>query len=111
MVVAVLVMLVLLAVFPLLRIKEPTQQCHTKEMVISENRGPQHSTLNSRILIIRIPQNKVPPKFRKLPNLPPRGIEAAEGVVADPRLRPGDVELARRNKNSHHPFGASLLQL
>ena len=60
MVVAVLVMLVLLAVFPLLRIKEPTQQCHTKEMVISENRGPQYSTLNSRILIIRIPQNKVP---------------------------------------------------
>ena len=26
----------------------------------SEHRGPEYSTLNSRILIIRIPQNKVP---------------------------------------------------
>ena len=35
-------------------------------MGVSENRGPQYSTLNNRILIIRTP-NKVPPNFRKLP--------------------------------------------
>ena len=32
-------------------------------MEVSENRGPQYSTLNSKILIIRTPQNKVLPIF------------------------------------------------
>ena len=33
-------------------------------MGVSENRGPQYSTLNSRILIIRTPKiSKVPPVF------------------------------------------------
>ena len=36
-------------------------------MGVSENRGPQHSTLNSRILIIRTPKQGAP-NFRKLPH-------------------------------------------
>ena len=36
-------------------------------MGVSENRGPQYSTLDSRIPY-KDPQNKVPPILRKLPN-------------------------------------------
>ena len=36
-------------------------------MGVSEKRGPEYSTLNSRVLIIRTPKNEVPLIFRKLP--------------------------------------------
>ena len=36
-------------------------------MGVSENRGPKYGTLNSRILILRTPKNKEPPRFSKSP--------------------------------------------
>ena len=39
------------------------------QMGVSENRGPNYSTLNSRILIFQDPKIRYPPNCRKLPNL------------------------------------------
>ena len=40
----------------------------TTQMGVSENRGPEYSTLNSRTPIIRIPKQGTP-NFRKLPDI------------------------------------------
>ena len=45
-------------------------------MVVSETRGPQYSTLNSRILIIRTPKLGTP-NFRKLPRVQVKKVPKA----------------------------------
>ena len=50
-------------------------------MGVSENRGPQYSTLNGRILVIRTPKTKVPLILRKPPYNP-------SGSQAGPNFEP-----------------------
>ena len=62
--------------------------CWVFYLGVSENRGPQYSTLNSRILIIRTPKQGTP-NFRKLTFL--RSFEESVGLKTAAGLVPSST--------------------
>ena len=64
-------------------------------MGVSENRGPQYSALDSRMLIIGTPKYGNPLNFRKVPN-GGGGVNTPTSPADEPRRSPGRGSLGPR---------------